>query len=108
MAIARINLQLLAIAEENEALFKMQDRRFEPGTNLVPPDIIIKRLEANRLRAVSLSEQVVVTRQELLKISRTLEVLNDKLRSHDIDAQRNEATLEIGEYISQLLGKAAS
>lgn len=108
MVIAGINSQLLAINEENEALLKMQDRRFDSETNLVPPDIIIRRLEANRLRSMSLNEQVVVERQELLKISRTLDVLNDRLRTYEIDLQRTEATMEIDEYISQLLGKLAS
>ncbi|MHC1551728.1 hypothetical protein [Phyllobacterium sp. K27] len=108
MAIANLNMQVLAIADESEALFKMQDDRFNPGADLVPPDLIIKRLEANRMRASHLADQAAAQRKHLLKISRTLDVLGDRLRSHESEQQRQDASMEIDEYISQLLGKAAN
>lgn len=108
MVISGLNAQLLAIDDESEALFKMQDNRFKPGADLVPPDIIVRRLDANRIRAIHLTDQVAAQRKNLLKISRTLDVLSDRLRSHDDDQKRQDATIEIDEYISQLLGKAAN
>ncbi|MDQ0995684.1 putative coiled-coil protein SlyX [Phyllobacterium ifriqiyense] len=108
LTIAGLNAQLVAIGDESEALFKMQDDRFKPGADLVPPDLIIRRLETNRMRAIHLTDQMAVQRKNLLKISRTLDVLNDRLRSHESEQQRHHATVEIDEYISQLLGKAAN
>lgn len=102
MEIARLDAEITAIGEENDALFKMQNDSF------VPPDIIIRRLETNRTRQVQLIEQMTRQRQDLLKVSRTLDILNDRLRSHETELQRVEAALEMDEYISQLLGKAAN
>ncbi len=108
MAIASLNTQLLAIADENDALLKMQDDRFKPGADLVPPDMIIKRLEMNRSRTNHLTDQVGAQRKGLLKISRTLDVLNNRLRAHENDLTRSDAALEIDEYICQLAGKATN
>jgi hypothetical protein len=108
MTIAGLNAQLLAIANESEALFKMQDDRFKSGADLVPPDIIIRRLEANRTRAMHLTDQAAVQRKNLLKISRTLDVVSNRLRSHESEQQRRDTSTEIDEYISQLLGKAVN
>lgn len=102
MEIARLDAEMTAIGEENDALFKMQNDSF------VPPDIIIRRLETNRTRQVQLIEQMTRQRQDLLKVSRTLDILNDRLRSHETELQRVEAALDMDEYISQLLGKAAN
>ncbi|EJN06361.1 hypothetical protein [Phyllobacterium sp. YR531] len=108
MRIATINADVLAIAQEDEALFKMQNDRFESGVNIVSSDIIIKRLEANRIKALGLTGQLAIERQELLKNSRTLDVLNDRLRAYENERQRQELAMEIDEHISQLLGKVAS
>ncbi|MDP1159943.1 hypothetical protein, partial [Klebsiella variicola] len=48
MALARLNAQSSAIAEENTALFRMQNDRFENGAGIVPPDLVMKRLETNK------------------------------------------------------------
>ena len=105
MEISRLNAEMIAIGEENDALFKMQNDRFEPNVSFVPPDIIIRRLETNRTRQVQLIEQMTRRRQGLLKVSRTLDILNDRLRSHETELLRVEAAVEMDEYISQLLGR---
>lgn len=108
MELARLNAEANAIGEENAALFKIQNERFQPDASFVPVDIIIKRLENNRARQDRLAEQLVRRKQDLLKVSRTLDILNDRLRAQEHQLQRAEAAMEMDEYISQLLGKASS
>lgn len=79
MALARLNAQSAAIAEENTALFRMQNDRFENGAGIVPPDLVMKRLETNKAKQAGLSEQMVREKRDLLAVSRTIDILCGRL-----------------------------
>lgn len=105
MELSRLNTGMAAIAKENEALFKMQDDRFEPNASFIPADIIIKRLETNRALEGQLADKKLRQAQDLLRSSRTIDILGSRLRSHENQLQRAEAAVEMDEYISHLLAK---
>ena len=81
LELSRLNAKQAAIQEENKALFRMQEDRFAVDTTaFVPVHIIMKRLEANKSLQAQLSEQMVEAKRNLLKVSRTLDTLDSRLR----------------------------
>lgn len=105
MKLARLNEQLAAIEEENAALFKMHNDRFEGNAVIVPAHIIMKRLELNKARQAQLAESMIAQRQELLKISRTIDTLDRRLQSLGRELERFRAADEMDEYLSHLQAK---
>ncbi|CAN7701401.1 hypothetical protein LJR231_005801 [Phyllobacterium sp. LjRoot231] len=106
--LSRLNAQSAAIEEENDALFRMQDDRFAGNTTaFVPVHVIMKRLETNKTLQAQLSEQMVETKQNLLKVSRTLDTLNSRLRVLEKETSRAEIADEMDEYMGHLLAKRA-
>jgi hypothetical protein len=99
MALARLNAQSSAIAEENTALFRMQNDRFENGAGIVPPDLVMKRLETNKAKQAGLSERMVREKRDLLAVSRTIDILCDRLRQLEQAMERAAAAEEIEEYV---------
>ncbi len=106
--VSRLNAQSALIVEENNALFRMQDNRFAINTTaFVPVHVIMKRLETNKTLQTQLSEQMVEAKQSLLKVSRTLDTLNSRLRVLDEETSRAEVADEMDEYMGHLLAKRA-
>lgn len=99
MALSRLNAQSSAITEENTALFKMQNDRFENGAGIVPADLIMKRLETNKAKQTGLSERMVSERRDLLAVSRTIDILRGRLRQLEQEMERAAAAEEIEEYV---------
>lgn len=99
MALARLNAQSSAIAEENTALFRMQNDRFENGAGIVPPDLVMKRLETNKAKQAGLSDLMVREKRDLLAVSRTIDILCDRLRQLEQAMERAAVAEEIEEYV---------
>ncbi len=107
MELSRLNAQFAAVEEENSALFKMQDEQFEGKASLVPVHIIIKRLEANKVLQMQLSADIARETRDLLKVSRMLDILNDRLSAFERASLRTEEAMEIDEHVGHLLAKRA-
>jgi chromosome segregation ATPase len=105
MELTRLGGQVAAIEEENAALFKMHNDRFEGNAGIVPAHIIMKRLETNKMRQAQLSERMIAERQELAKISRTIDTLDRRLHSLGRELERVQAAVEMDEYMSHLQAK---
>jgi hypothetical protein len=105
MELSRLGAQAAAIEEENTALFKMHNDRFDGNAGIVPANIIMRRLETNKMRRAQLGERMIEQRQELLRVSRTLEILDRRLYSLGQAMERVQAAVEMDEYIGHLLAK---
>jgi hypothetical protein len=105
MKLARLDGQVVAIDEENAALFKMNNDRFEGSAGIVPASVIMNRLETNKMRQAQLSEAMIAERQELLKVSRTMDTLDRQLHMLGRELERIQAAVEMDEYISHLLAR---
>ena len=106
LELSRINAKQAAIQEENDALFRMQEDRFAVDTSaFVPVHIIMKRLEANKSLQAQLSQQMVEAKRNLLKTSRTLDTLDDRLRDLAKEKSRAEVADETDEYMGHLLAR---
>jgi hypothetical protein len=108
MELSRLTAQSLAIDEENAALFRMQDDRFETGAGIVPADLIMKRLETNKAKQADLSERMVSEKRDLLMVSRTLDILRDRLHQLERGAERIAAAQEIEEYVIHTIAGGSS
>ncbi|MBA8879823.1 hypothetical protein [Phyllobacterium myrsinacearum] len=108
MELSRLTAQSQAIDEENAALFRMQDDRFESGAGIVPADLIMKRLETNKAKQAHLSGQMVSEKRNLLMVSRTLDILRDRLRQLEQDMERIAAAEEIEEYVIHTIAGGSS
>lgn len=108
MELSRLTAQSLAIDEENTALFKMQNDRFENGGGIVPADLIMKRLETNKAKQAELSGRMVSEKRDLLMVSRTLDILRDRLRQLEQDMERIAAAQEIEEYVIHTIAGGTS
>lgn len=105
MEIAHLSAQSAAIDEENDALFTMHNDRFEGGAVFVPADIIMKRLETNKARQTQIAERADVLKRELLRTSRTLDTLNNRLHALEKELERVGAEIELEEYMGNLFAK---
>lgn len=103
MELSRLGAQVDAIEEENTALFKMHSDRFDGSAAIVPANIIMRRLETNKMRQAQLRERMIAQRQELLRVSRTLEILDRRLHALGQAMERVEAAAQMDEYIGHLL-----
>lgn len=99
MELSRLNAQFGAITEENAALFRMQNDRFENGAGIVPADLIMKRLETNKAKQAGLSERMVREKRDLLAVSRTIDILRGRLRQVEQEMERAASAEEIEEYV---------
>ncbi len=108
MELSRLTAQFLAIDAENTALFKMQNDRFENGGGIVPADLIMKRLETNKAKQADLSERMTFEKRDLLMVSRTLDILRDRLRQLEQDMERIAAADEIEEYVIHTIAGGTS
>ncbi|SDP79263.1 hypothetical protein [Phyllobacterium sp. OV277] len=108
MQLSRLTAQSVAIDEENTALFKMQNDRFENGGGIVPADLIMKRLETNKAKEADLSERMTFEKRDLLMVSRTLDILRDRLRQLEQDMERIAAADEIEEYVIHTIAGGTS
>ncbi len=108
MELSRLTAQFLAIDAENVALFKMQNDRFENGGGIVPADLIMKRLETNKAKQADLSERMTFEKRDLLMVSRTLDILRDRLRQLEQDMERIAAADEIEEYVIHTIAGGTS
>lgn len=105
MELASLGAQVAAIEQENAALFKMHSDRFEGHVGIVPANIIMRRLETNKTRQAQLVERLIAQRQELLKVSRTINTLDRRLLSLEKGLERAQVAVEMDEYISHVLAK---
>ncbi|MEK1889144.1 MAG: hypothetical protein AAAB35_16590 [Phyllobacterium sp.] len=103
MELFHLQTQSAAVEAENVDLFKMHDGRFGVDASIVPVDIIMRRLETNKARQAGLEETAIAERRNWLKVSRTIDTLNRKLRKLDEELMRAEAATELDESISHLL-----
>jgi DNA repair exonuclease SbcCD ATPase subunit len=106
MELVRLNARLISIEEENHTLFKMQDERFGGSISFVPVAVIMKRLETNKTLQTQLSQRIALEKQNLLKLSRMLDTLRDRLVTLDKELQRTEAAAEMDECMGHLSGKS--
>ena len=107
MGLSRLNTQFARIEEENSALLSMQDGQFEGNASFVPVHLIIKRLEANKILQLQLSEHIARETRDLLRVSRVLDIVNDRLGDFDRASLRAEEAMEIDEHVGHLLAKHA-
>ncbi len=107
MELSRLNAQFAVVEEENGALFKMQDEQFEGNASFVPVHIIIRRLEANKILQTQLSAHIARETRDLLKVSRMLDILNNRLSAFERASLRTEEAMEIDEHVGHLLAKHA-
>ncbi|ATU95873.1 hypothetical protein BLM14_29530 (plasmid) [Phyllobacterium zundukense] len=105
MELSRLSAQFSTIEDENNALFKMQNERFGDNATFVPVHVIMKRLETNKTLQGQLSGHIARETRDLLKVSRTLDILNGRLGSFEREKLRAEATMEMDEYVGHLLAK---
>ncbi|MGO4452019.1 hypothetical protein AB4Y96_24120 [Phyllobacterium sp. TAF24] len=108
MQLSRLTAQSVAIDAENMALFKMQNDRFENGGGIVPADLIMKRLETNKAKQADLSERMTIEKRDLLMVSRTLDILRDRLLRLEQDMERIAAADEIEEYVIHTIAGGTS
>jgi hypothetical protein len=107
MELSRLGAQAGAIEEENTALFRMHSDRFDGSAAIVPASIIMRRLETNKMRQAQLGERMIAQRQELVRVSRTLQILDRRLHALGQVMERCEAAAEMDEYIGHLLAKGS-
>lgn len=105
MELSRLGAQAAGIEEENTALFKMHNDRFDGNAGIVPANIIMRRLETNKMRRAQLEERMIEQRQGLLRVSRTLDILDRRLYSLGQAMERVQAADEMDEYIGHSLAK---
>ena len=107
MELSRLNAQFAVVEEENGTLFKMQDEQFEGNASFVPVHIIIRRLDANKILQTQLSAHIAGETRDLLKVSRMLDILNNRLSAFERASLRTEEAMEIDEHVGHLLAKHA-
>ncbi|PSH68144.1 hypothetical protein CU102_14555 [Phyllobacterium brassicacearum] len=107
MELSRLNAQFAVMEEENGTLFKMQDEQFEGNASFVPVHIIIRRLDANKILQTQLSAHIAGETRDLLKVSRMLDILNNRLSAFERASLRTEEAMEIDEHVGHLLAKHA-
>ncbi len=105
MELSRLAAEVAAIEEENAALFQMNGDRRDGNASFIPAGIITKRLETNKTKLARITETMMAEKRELLKASRTLDTLDQRLRLLERELDRVQAAVEIDEYISHSLAK---
>ncbi|QND50414.1 hypothetical protein HB779_00010 (plasmid) [Phyllobacterium sp. 628] len=108
MALSCLVAQSHSVEEENTALFKMQNDRFEGGTGIVPADLIMKRLETNKAKLTQLKERIAAEKRDLLMVSRTVDILQARLRQLENVLERKAAADEIEEFVIHTISAGTS
>ena len=101
MMLSRLNSDFNIIDAEDAALVRMQDQRFENGPAIVSAEMIIARLDTNARRKVTLNAKIEIEKANMLRNSRKLDLLDDRLAGFDRTHERATTAIDLDEHIAR-------